>query len=285
MYKFALLIRSSSAPVCHGCPNLPTLTDRYQRWEWRSSRVFCLSSVFLLWLTAVRVLLVFQRLEVTHCKVVSVGKTTVIKPCTTCKLQFKFLTHSGDVFVATVTGATCNCLPSQGEESVIYCYDYQLESGEVSVELVDRGRCYGEAQSHYAVSIGAVHTCSSLAETREDGLVNGMICILIHELKLIIVLLSDSFETGYTVQGPGNTTLLPLRNLTDTSGRCDFPCVLNVTSNYPGQACFYDVTITEVIKGSYTVSTLSLSACNYIPSSNSLSCGYNLKLCGRRNMR
>ena len=152
--------------------------------------------------------------------------------------------------MATVTGATCNCLPSQGEENIIYCYDYQFDSDEVSVELVDRGRCYGEAQSHYAVSIGAVHTCSSLAETREDGLVNGMICI--HKIDHSIIMIS---ETGYTVQGPGNTTLLPLRNLTDTSGQCDFPCVF--TSNYPGQACFYAITITEVIKGSYTVSTPS----------------------------
>ena len=85
--------------------------------------------------------------------------------------------HSGDVFVARVTGATCNCLPSEEEESIIYCYDYQLESGEINVELVDRGQCYGQAQPHYAVSIGAIHTCSSLAETsiREAGLVNGII--------------------------------------------------------------------------------------------------------------
>ena len=82
--------------------------------------------------------------------------------------------HSGDVFVARVTGATCNCLPSS-EESVIYCYDYQLESGEINVELVDRGQCYVQAQPHYVVSIGAIHTCSSLTETREAGLVNGII--------------------------------------------------------------------------------------------------------------
>jgi hypothetical protein len=85
-----------------------------------------------------------------------------------------FMMSSGDVFVATVTGATCNCLPSEGEESVFYCYDYQLESGEINVELVDRGQCYGQSR-HYAVDIGAVHTCSSLAETREAGLVNGNI--------------------------------------------------------------------------------------------------------------
>jgi hypothetical protein len=84
------------------------------------------------------------------------------------------MTHSGDIFVAT-----CNCLPSEGlEESVIYCYDYQLEeSGEINVEVVDRGQCYGPSQPlyNYAVAIGAVHTCSSLAETREAGLVNGNI--------------------------------------------------------------------------------------------------------------
>jgi hypothetical protein len=83
------------------------------------------------------------------------------------------MTHSGDVFVATVTGATCNCLPSEGEESVYYCYDYQLEeSGEINVELVDRGQCYGQSQPY---DVGAVRTCSSLAETREAGLVNGNI--------------------------------------------------------------------------------------------------------------
>jgi hypothetical protein len=85
------------------------------------------------------------------------------------------MTHSGDVFVATVTGTTCNCLPSEGEESVIYCYDYQLEeSGEINVELVDRGQCNGYRQ-HYAIGAVDLHTCSSLAETKEAGLVNGNI--------------------------------------------------------------------------------------------------------------
>ena len=156
--------------------------------------------------------------------------------------------------MATVMGATCNCLPTEGEQSVIYCYDYQLENGEVSVELLDRGECYGAAQPHYAISIGAVHVCSSLAETGENGLVNGISInfTIPHNHTLLIYLK----PVGYTVQGPSNSTLLPLRNLTDPSGRCDFPCVLNDTqypTNYQGQACFYAVVIDEVIIGNYMV--------------------------------
>ena len=86
------------------------------------------------------------------------------------------MTHSGDVFVATVTGATCNCVPTEEEQSIIYCHDYQLASGsnEITVELLGRGECYGSPAQPYAVSIGSVHTCSSLTE---GGLVNGMIIV------------------------------------------------------------------------------------------------------------
>ena len=81
------------------------------------------------------------------------------------------LMHSGDVFVATVTGATCNCLPTEGEKSIIYCHDYQLgsASNEITVELVDRGQCNNGSEP-YAVSIESVHTCSLLMET--SGLIN-----------------------------------------------------------------------------------------------------------------
>ena len=74
------------------------------------------------------------------------------------------------MYVATVTGATCNCIPTEGEaESIIYCHDYQLQSGsnEINVELIARGQCYG-FQS-LVVSLGSVRTCSLLAET--SGLV------------------------------------------------------------------------------------------------------------------
>ena len=71
---------------------------------------------------------------------------------------------SGDVFVARVTGATCSCFPTAGEENVIYCHDYQLTgSNEITVELLDRGQCYGSQP--YAVFIDSVQTCSVLAET------------------------------------------------------------------------------------------------------------------------
>ena len=75
------------------------------------------------------------------------------------------MSHSGDVFVARVTGATCSCLPTAEEKNVIYCHDYQLESGsnEVTVELLDGGQCYGSQP--YTVMIDAVQTCSVLAET------------------------------------------------------------------------------------------------------------------------
>ena len=75
------------------------------------------------------------------------------------------MTHSGDVFVARVTGATCSCLPTAGEKNVIYCHNYQLESGsnEITVELLDGGQCYGSQP--YAISIDAVQNCSVLAET------------------------------------------------------------------------------------------------------------------------
>jgi hypothetical protein len=76
-----------------------------------------------------------------------------------------------------------------------------------------------------------------------------------HNLRLAYI--HYYYETGYTVEIPSNATLLPLRNLTDSSGRCDFPCLLNDSqypNYYPGQACFYAVTITEVIKGNYPVS-------------------------------
>ena len=101
--------------------------------------LFCLSSASLLWSTVAPVLLVFQRQELTRCEVVSVGK--MHSSSTEKNYVWYFMTHSGDVFVATVTGATCNCVPTEGEQSVIYCHDYQLASGsnEITVELLGRG--------------------------------------------------------------------------------------------------------------------------------------------------
>lgn len=76
-----------------------------------------------------------------------------------------FVLYSGDVFVARVTGATCSCLPTAGEEDVIYCHNYQLESGsnEITVELLDIGQCYGFQP--FAVLIDSVQTCSVLVDT------------------------------------------------------------------------------------------------------------------------
>ena len=73
--------------------------------------------------------------------------------------------HSGDVYVARVTGATCSCFSVEGDERIIYCQDYQFQSGsnQINVELKDRGQCYGSVP--YAVSINSVHNCSQLSET------------------------------------------------------------------------------------------------------------------------
>ena len=55
----------------------------------------------------------------------------------------------GDVYVARVTGAMCNCLPAGGETHNVSCQDYRLPqtpgSTVITAELTNRARCYAES--------------------------------------------------------------------------------------------------------------------------------------------
>ena len=68
---------------------------------------------------------------------------------------------SGDVYVARVTGAMCNCLPAEGETHNVSCQDYRFpqSSGStvITAELTNRGRCYAENGFY-----GGLRVCSSL---------------------------------------------------------------------------------------------------------------------------
>ena len=66
----------------------------------------------------------------------------------------------GDVYVATVTGAICNCLPVEGERHNVSCQDYRLQSPEstvINAELAARARCSTKSGFY------SIHVCSELA--------------------------------------------------------------------------------------------------------------------------
>ena len=67
----------------------------------------------------------------------------------------------GDVYVARVIGAVCNCLPAEGETHNVSCQDYRFPqspgSTVITAELTNRGRCY--AESGYG---GNLRVCSNL---------------------------------------------------------------------------------------------------------------------------
>ena len=78
---------------------------------------------------------------------------------------------SGDVYVATVTGAVCNCLPDNYTEgsTIFNCQDYQFrDTGSVlSINLTSRGRCEGENVEAWVFE--AVHNCSILTTSLIAG--------------------------------------------------------------------------------------------------------------------
>ena len=73
---------------------------------------------------------------------------------------------------------------------------------------------------------------------------------------------------GYRVQGPPVSTNVTVQNTTRSSGgSCYLSCPFNDpdddTNYYDNQPCFYAVSISEVIKGNYTVMWIRLKWCDF----------------------
>ncbi len=70
--------------------------------------------------------------------------------------------YSGDIYVARVIGAMCNCLPAEGETQNVSCQDYRVPESPgptvITAELTNRGRCYAE-NGFYT---GNLRVCSNL---------------------------------------------------------------------------------------------------------------------------
>ena len=60
----------------------------------------------------------------------------------------KLLLCRGDVYVARVTGAMCNCFPAEGETHNISCQNYRPPQSPgsmvITAQLTNRARCYAE---------------------------------------------------------------------------------------------------------------------------------------------
>ena len=71
------------------------------------------------------------------------------------------------MYIATVTGALCNCLPSEGVD-LVNCQNYRLRSGSnvINVDQTARAQCSAER----GLNTDPIHECLQLA-SESNGLV------------------------------------------------------------------------------------------------------------------
>ena len=81
---------------------------------------------------------------------------------------------------------------------------------------------------------------------------------------IVFLLMNSCCYAGYMVQGPEDSTNITVQNTTSSSGgRCYLSCPFNEPDDddnnyFEIQPCFYTVSISEVIRGNYTVMWIRL---------------------------
>ena len=88
------------------------------------------------------------------------------------------------------------------------------------------------------------------------------VCVLIW--NYVFLLMNSCCCAGYMVQGPEGSTNITVQNTTRSSGgSCYLSCPFNEPDDdddnyYESQPCFYTVSVSEVIRGNYTVMWIRL---------------------------